>query len=516
WQDQDFLDRCCVGFDADHMPADAKTNENFKDHVLGAYDGIPRTPEWASEICGASPDVIRSLAEQMATTKPLAFKAGQAPARTYYGNRFAQLFLTLGWMMGCVGVLGGEVAAGGGNGTSHFGGPAKSMVKFGSSGYKYPPNPICTEARTGGLIAKGKLDPNQEYGLPYSECFKAIVEGEYTLPGKNGEKRACDIKCIYRDNPHNPANQFSGGNYVEEAYRKVEFVLVHDFMFSTDAKLADIVLPVATTLEQEISAANNLARVCPHDFALVGSKVMEPYFESKADMEIIYLLADKMGISEEVLPRMSIKQGEFNTVATATVVKENGTDYEPLVTIAQSDLDLYQVEGAPQEGRIPLQEFLDKGTYYVERKDGDALMNCFGKAFREDPENNPVETTSGKYEIYCQALEDYYKFIGLSDIDALPKYKSAYDGYEQTRSDGAYPLQLVTIHHIRQAHSIFSNNRQVNEVFANDLLMSDYDAKKLGLAKGDWVQVSSSAGKIARRLNPVPNVMPGVVVLGQG
>lgn len=512
WQDQDFLDRCCVGFDADHMPADAKTDENFKDYILGTYDGQPKTPEWASAICGAAPDAIRSLAEQMATTKPMALKAGQAPARTYYGNRFAQLFFTIGWMTGNVGILGGEVAAGAGLGTSHFGAAGKGMVKLGGTGYKFPPNPICTEPRAAGTIAAGKLDPEQEYGLPYSECYEAIVKGEYAQPGHGGEKRACDIKCLYRDNAHSPANQFSGGNFVEEAYRKVEFVVVQDFMFSTDARLADIVLPVTSTLEYDISAAP----MCPHDFVMVGSKVMEPYFESKADVEIYFLLAEKMGFGEDAVPRMSVKQGEFNKVATATVVKADGVEYEPLVSITQEDLDFYGVEGKPQEGRVPIKEFLEKGAYQVERADGDNLMNCFGKAFREDPEANPVATTSGKYEIYCQALKDYYDFIGFSDIDALPKYKPAFDGYEQAQNDSAYPFQLITIHHIRQAHSVFSNAKQLNEVFANDVLMSEHDAEKLGFKRGDWVKVSSSAGAIARRVNPIPNLMPGVVILGQG
>ena len=104
------------------------------------------------------------------------------------------------------------------------------MVSFGSAGYKYAPNPLCTEPRAGSKVQNGKFDPAEEYGIPFTETFKAVVDGEYSVPGPRGEKKACDIRCIVRDTIHQPANQQSGGIYVEPAFRKetVEFVLVQD------------------------------------------------------------------------------------------------------------------------------------------------------------------------------------------------------------------------------------------------------------------------------------------------
>src|SRR3546814_2429954 len=46
--DWDFLHRCTVGFDADHMPEGCDTNENLMDYVLGKEDGLPRDAEWAA------------------------------------------------------------------------------------------------------------------------------------------------------------------------------------------------------------------------------------------------------------------------------------------------------------------------------------------------------------------------------------------------------------------------------------------------------------------------------------
>jgi anaerobic dimethyl sulfoxide reductase subunit A len=513
WIDHDFLDRCTVGFDSDHMPSDAKTNENFKDYILGVYDDQPKTPEWASTICGASSDMIRDLAQQMGTVKPMTLKTSCGVARSYYGNRYTQLFYTVGWMTGSVGVLGAETVSG----VFQFGSPGGvGYVSLGGTGYKNPKNPICTETRGNGELTGGKYDATHEYGIAYSEMFKAVVTGEYTLPGPDkGKKRECDIKCIVRETQNCPTNQEMGANWMKEAYRKVEFVFVQEIFLSFDARYADIVLPAQSTLEKDFSA--NGAGVCPADFLLASNKVIEPYFECKDDLEIFYLLCDQMGFGEDVAPRATTRQLSFNALLGATVAKSNNEDREPLLTVTEEDLRFYNVEGTPQEGRVPIQEFMKTGVYHFQRSDNDAFMNVFAKAFRDDPEANPIKTPSGKYEIYCQTLKDYYDNAMLHDIDALPKYKPAIDGYEQARAEPTYPFQLITQHQARQIHSMQYNVKALNEVFPNDFLISEYDAEKLGLKKGDWIVAScAEGGKVARRINVVPYLMPGVVLLGEG
>src|SRR5699024_10697559 len=50
--DWDFIKRCSVGFNKETMPEGIDEKENFMDYLLGTYDQVPKTPEWASEICG--------------------------------------------------------------------------------------------------------------------------------------------------------------------------------------------------------------------------------------------------------------------------------------------------------------------------------------------------------------------------------------------------------------------------------------------------------------------------------
>ena len=84
--DWDFLSRCTVGFDSEHMPEGADPKENFKDYVLGKHDKQPKTPEWASQICGVPAGRIRSLAIEIGMAKPATVLFGWNSARIEKGQ----------------------------------------------------------------------------------------------------------------------------------------------------------------------------------------------------------------------------------------------------------------------------------------------------------------------------------------------------------------------------------------------------------------------------------------------
>ena len=92
------------------MPLWAKqqNKENFKDYILGKYDNEPKTPEWASKICGVAAEDIIKLADLYARTKPAALKAFWAPGRNAYGEQYNRMAVALQSMTGDVGKLGGS------------------------------------------------------------------------------------------------------------------------------------------------------------------------------------------------------------------------------------------------------------------------------------------------------------------------------------------------------------------------------------------------------------------------
>jgi formate dehydrogenase major subunit len=81
----------------------------------------------------------------------------------------------------------------------------------------------------------------------------------------------------------------SNANYVAEALRKLEFFIVQDINFSETARYADLVLPAAASLEKEGTFVNTERRIQRI------YKAFEPLGESKADWEIIQLIANRLG-----------------------------------------------------------------------------------------------------------------------------------------------------------------------------------------------------------------------------
>jgi anaerobic dimethyl sulfoxide reductase subunit A len=517
--DQDFLDRCTVGFDKDHMPEGADPKDNFKDYVLGTYDGVPKTPEWASEICGTNPQLIRDFATEIGTTKPMIFCSSFAPARTYKGQQFCQAFLTVGWMTGNVGKSGAGVWTMNYAASQSYGG--KTLVKGGGTGLPPAKNPLFPDVTYGaydGYKWANPKNPNA-YGMAYCETYDAILNGEYT--GTNGRgKVPCDIRLIWlvRDGyGYNFLNQSSDINKGIKAFRKVDFVVTNDIVLSTISKYADIVLPATTEWEKDGKVMQGNPEAI-----FVSPKVVNSLFEAKTEEWMDRELAKRLGLNPEEIYPIIAKQQFFNSLAGAQVIKEDGVNYETLVTITEKDIQEWGIKGKPQQGKIALNDLVKQGVYQVQRKPGDNLTVIQGADFVKDPKANPLTTKSGKLEIYCQALSDKIAAYGLTTIPPIAKYDPPVDGYEATFKDwkskekGKYPFQLVTIHYGRRSHSTYDNIPQLREAYPQEFVMNARDGKALGLKDGDTVTIESEYGKVIRPLTLTEAMMPGVVALGEG
>lgn len=496
--DWDFMNRCTVGFDKDHLPTGADPEDNFKDYVLGldasgkpapeGHKNYPaKTPEWAAEICGVPPEKIRSFAREIATTKPTAFLTNYASSRTHNQQAIPAAFITIGCMIGSWGVSGGGVGAPQDPGPSivkTIGNWGPQLVRHGANGVKAIANPL----------ANVKLNNN--------EMWDACLTGKYT--DGVGPKKDIDIRMAYYGGVGATLSQKVGQTKGIQAHRqKLEFVVSHSYALTTNSKFADIVLPVTTYWERYGELINGY-----RETLLIYSQVTQPLYESKDDIWIAAEVGKRLGLDPKVIDDVTLEDQCRNKVAKAERMKEDGTGYEPLV--------------GPGKQFATYEDFRAAGICQIPRKPGDNFGYIGFKSFREDPVKNKLSSKSGKIEIHCQTLADTINALGWTKIRPIPAYIPPIEGYEDTFSDwknkvkGKYPLQGVDIHYMRRAHSTLDNVQWLRQAFPQELEMNPLDAEARGIKNGDTVKVSNSHGVVIRPAYVTNRVMPGVVLLGEG
>ena len=525
--DWDFLDRCTVGFDADHMPADAKTDENFKDYVLGAYDGQPKTPEWASELCGTPVELIVQFADIVSCKHDVSFHSNGAPARNKGAENYPQLLMTVAAMGGHYGKPGNSCSN-----DQYYGAMNSGMLVFTPFG--------------GTPVQFSNANNPVHKCVSLDILWDAIVDGEYwdagnsmtAMMGPNPaeprkvKRETCDIRVLVSETNNFLTSQANTNKGIE-AFRKVDFVFASAYYMKLDAQYADVVVPVTTRWENLQGHLYSSMKDKENGYASIAPIPRQG--ESRPDREIASELAKRLGIDYEALNPISDTQQWFNQLQQTAVLGYNDDGSPmPVAEITQDDLDKWGVTGAPQPGIMPFEQYLQDGVYRVPRKEGDKFTTIPFQAFREDPEGNPLETTaSGKLEIYCQAKSDWYDMVngyadggeGVADyvkVSPLPKWLDAPFSYKDSFVDwdnkvkGDYPIQLTHAHYLRRAHTDCDNLPWLREALQNPVWLNKDDAEARGIKTGDTVKVFNERGAFLRPASVTRTVMPGVIVIPHG
>jgi formate dehydrogenase (coenzyme F420) alpha subunit len=277
----------------------------------------------------------------------------------------------------------------------------------------------------------------------------------------------------------NPAITCENSNIVEEALRKLEFLVVTDLFMTPTAKLADIVLPASTFLETTRFVTydthadhswNSLSRI------MLSPKVIEPLWESRPDWKIICELARKMGY------------GKYFPWKT----EEEAIDY----VLKPLEITCKKLMAKPEGIIVPIPPFLYKKFSGLFGATIRAILKI--ALFRKYPEMyakyeiQGFNTPSKKVEIYSERLEK----LGY---DPLPMYKEPAESHvSKPDLSKTYPLILTTGAKLEMyTHSMMRNISKLRELFPNNILeIHPHTAKKLGVRDGNSVKVTSPRGNI--------------------
>jgi anaerobic selenocysteine-containing dehydrogenase len=255
----------------------------------------------------------------------------------------------------------------------------------------------------------------------------------------------------------------------KSALEALEFHVHADFFLNPSARHADIVLPVATSWEREGLRPG-------FDVGLEGLRrvqlrpaVVPPVGEARSDTDIVLALARMLGFEDRF----------FGCDA------DRGHDH----VLAPAGLSVQRLRAAPDgielAATVPLQ------AYAARRDDG-------------APVGFPTPTR--KVEIYSERLAE----SGYAPVPSL-------DPNELPRRNAEFPLRLGCAKTVAYCHSQHRNIASLRRLMPDPVVeMSPEVAEARGIARGDWVRITTQLGSVVARAKLVPDLAPDAVFAQHG
>ncbi|WP_371842448.1 molybdopterin-dependent oxidoreductase [Rhodococcus triatomae] len=443
--DREFLDTHCTGY------------EEFEAYLLGAADGVPKTPAWAEGLSGIPAGDLEDLAREMASRRTMVTVTWSLQ-RVRHGEQAPWAGITLAAMLGQIGLPGG----GFGHGYGSMNEPGLAPVPYPLPTLPQGTNPV-PDFIPVAAISDMLLKPGEQFDYDGTRL---------TYP---------DIRLVYWAGG-NPFHHHQDLPRLRRALARPETIVVHDPYWTPMARHADIVVPSTTSLERDdLSCTRN-------DPLLVAMHAAVPrHANARDDYDVFAEIAYKIGVGHQFTEGRSSRQWLEHLYG----------QWREFVLADGGDAPDYD-------------EFRARGSVRMRTEDDLVLF----EDFRENPERNPLRTPSGKIEIYSKDIAGF----GYDDCGPHPQW---YEPQEWLGGDraGTYPLHLIanqprTRLHSQLDHGATSQDSKVQG--REPLRMHPDDAAARGLTDGQVVRVFNDRGACLAGLVLDDGVRRSVVQLSTG
>ncbi|VFS58034.1 Dimethyl sulfoxide reductase DmsA precursor [Kluyvera cryocrescens] len=285
-------------------------------------------------------------------------------------------------------------------------------------------------------------------------------------------------------------NQHSEINRTHEILqddKKCEMIVVIDCHMTSSAKYADILLPDCTASEQMDFALD--ASCGNMSYVIFTDQVIKPRFECKTIYDMTTQLAKRMGV-EQKFTEGRTQEGWMR--------------------------HLYEISRQAVPELPDFDTFRKQGIFKQRDPEGHHVAY---KAFREDPQANPLTTPSGKIEIYSQELAKIAATWELAEgdvIDPLPIYTPGFENYNDplagkiSAAADRFPLQVPRSLNLWQRRC--TGRRPVVRRCGSTRWMR----RNVVLPMAIVFVSSMTGGEVHIEAKVTPRMMPGIVALGEG
>ncbi|YCO02329.1 molybdopterin guanine dinucleotide-containing S/N-oxide reductase [Vibrio sp. VNB-15] len=461
--DKEFLAKYTTGYDV------------FEAYLMGKEDGVEKSAEWASKICGVPVKQLELLADIFSKNRTMLM-SGWGMQRQQYGEQRHWMLVTLATMLGQIGLPGGGFGL-----SYHYsngGNPARDAGVL----------PAISASLGGGSSAGNDWAVSGSVNaFPVARIVEAL-ENPGTSYHHNGHNLTFpEIKMIWWAGGANFTHH-QDTNRLIKAWQKPELIVISEPYWTAAAKHADIVLPITTSFERnDMTMTGDYS----NQHLVPMKQVVEPQGEARNDFDVF---AD---MSELLAP------------GGRDVYTEGKTEMEWL----------YGFYKAAQQGgrgqRIAMPNFSKfwEDNQLIEMKWNEKNAQFVRYAeFRENPIMNPLGTPSGKFEIFSRTIEGYQ----LEDCPPHPTWLEPTE-YTGNATDGE--LQLMTAHAAHRLHSQF-NYAKIREEYAiadrEPISIHPEDAKARGIKTGDLVRAFNGRGQVLVGALVTDGIKQGSVCIHEG
>jgi biotin/methionine sulfoxide reductase len=255
--------------------------------------------------------------------------------------------------------------------------------------------------------------------------------------------------------------------------------VVHETAWTATARHADIVLPSTMTLERD-----DIGATATDPLMIAMQRIAEPFGESRDDFAIFSALAERLETAEAFTEGRSARDWlrHLYEQTRAALIAKN---------LPAPDFDTFW-----EQGELLLPSAPD---------DGGIL-----RAFRDDPEQSPLPTPSGKIEIVSETIAGF----GYADCPGHPVWLKPTDA-----PDARHPLQLVANQPATRLHSQldFGGHSSAQKHRGREVMrIHPADAARRGIADGDIVRLFNARGACLAAAKITDDIRPGVVQLPTG